>query len=120
MAVKNILVDDMDKASMATDTIPFAYRGKRFEIDLAPQNVQQFDDDMSRWIDSARVISTGGGKPVPVKKTNGSANGNGNVEDKTEYYAAVRTWARANGKQVHDRGRLPGDVIDAYENRDKK
>jgi hypothetical protein len=121
MAVKNILVDDMDKASVATDTVPFAYRGKWYEIDLSPDNVARFDNDMTKWIDASRVISAGGKKPTtPAKKTtNGSANGNGSssvdTTDKSEYYAGVRTWARANGKHVADRGRIPGEVIDAYE-----
>lgn len=107
---------------MATDTIPFAYRGKQYEIDLSPENVERFDDDMTKWIDVSRVISTSGGKkPAPAKKTtstNGSANGSVDT-DKTEYYAAVRTWARTNGWQVHDRGRIPGEVIDAYETREE-
>ncbi|ACU36377.1 AAA family ATPase [Actinosynnema mirum] len=29
--------------------------------------------------------------------------------------AAVREWARANGRQVADRGRIPADVVEAYE-----
>jgi hypothetical protein len=28
--------------------------------------------------------------------------------------AVVRQWARINGYQVGERGRLPGDVVDAY------
>ena len=115
MAVKNIRVDDMDKASVATDTIPFAYRGKQYEIDLSAINAKQFDTTMMKWIDASRVIS-GGKKPAAKKTTtNGSSNGNMNTTDKTEYYAAVREWARKNAIQVHDRGRIPTSVIEGYE-----
>jgi hypothetical protein len=29
--------------------------------------------------------------------------------------AAIREWARANGHQVSDRGRIPKSVIEAYQ-----
>jgi len=32
-----------------------------------------------------------------------------------EQTAAIRAWARANGHQVSDRGRIPKSVIEAYQ-----
>lgn len=107
MAVKNIRVDDIDMASVATDTVPFTYRGTRYEIDVCDDNAKQFDDAMSKWIHAARVIA-GQPKVNKVKKTNGNGHGK-------EYYAAVRSWARENGRNVHARGRIPNEVIAAYQ-----
>jgi hypothetical protein len=39
------------------------------------------------------------------------------VASDREHTAAVREWARQNGHEISDRGRIPNSVLEAYEQR---
>lgn len=50
-------VDDLDNTTLSDDarvTVPFAYRGEEFSVDLTADNAAQFDNDMSKWIEAAK------------------------------------------------------------------
>ena len=55
-----------------------------------------------------RAGSTGN---VPAQRRNSSAWG----QRDPEQTKAIKEWARANGHQVADRGRIPQSVVQAYE-----
>lgn len=105
MAQKTVLVDDID-GDTATETVTFALDGVNYEIDLNDTNAHQLREDMARWIANARSGSRrrqSGARSAPARRTRG-ANEN----------AVIRAWARENGREVSDRGRLPQDLVDAY------
>lgn len=54
--------------------------------------------------------------PEIVFTAAGSAQAGGRPVDPLAYSSEVRQWAKANGRQVGETGRLAGDVIDAYRN----
>lgn len=113
MAVKNILVDDIDGESQPAVTVPFAIRGKRYEIDLSRKSESEFDKALKPFISNARVVG-GASKPQKKtvsapKKTAAAKNGTGrNMEE-------VRQWAKDTGRTIAKRGRVSADVLAEFD-----
>ena len=95
------IVDDLS-GSVIPDgdgrSIKFSFDGESFEIDLSNEHVEQFRDLLAPYITAARQV----GK----KRRTAPA--------KSPELQAIRDWARANGIQVSDRGRIAATVREAY------
>ena len=100
--VTTTLVDDID-GDTAVETVTFGYNGKTLELDLNEANAKAFHGDLDGWAEHARVIK-GGKKAVRISGAGRREDGN-----------VIRDWARQNGHQVGDRGRIPAEVIEAYD-----
>jgi hypothetical protein len=82
------LEDDLDGGD-ATETVTFGLDGRTYEI--------------ARYVGAAR--RSGGGRGTAAKRR--TQVGTSARE--------IRDWARSNGHKVPDRGRIPGDVREAFE-----
>ncbi len=101
---QTILTDDLEGGdSPASETVTFALDGVSYEIDLNEDNAKRLRDDLSTWTGHARK-QRGGARPVRRARSTGSGQDTG----------AIRTWARENGYEISDRGRVPGKIVDAY------
>ncbi len=109
---KITLVDDID-GSEAAETIQFAVRGKAYEIDLSELNAKDFDEALAGFIESARPR----GKVMLGQRTEVRAPRAGTTSDQRLANDAIREWAAANGRPTKARGRIPADVLAAYESR---
>jgi hypothetical protein len=105
--VEVILVDDVDGGA-ATETVTFALDGVSYEIDLSDKNAKSLRDDLAKWTGHARRAGSSGGRRA------GGRRSSGGTARRTDL-AAVREWARANGYEVSDRGRISADVQAAYD-----
>jgi hypothetical protein len=101
------LVDDLD-GTVAQDisTIGFSLDGVDYEIDLTDNNAEKLRMTVADYVAAAR--RTGGRRTKLVK-------GKVTPIASREQVKAVRDWARKNGFGISDRGRVPGNVIDAFE-----
>jgi len=103
------LVDDLDGTTgKDVATVTFALDGADYAIDLNDSNADRLRDTLSTYVAAGR--RTGGrvqraqsGKPAERATAH------------REQTQAIRTWARENGFDVSDRGRIPANVKDAYE-----
>lgn len=104
------MVDDLDgTASDAVATVTFALDGVQYEIDLAEQNADRLREALGEFVSAAHRI---GGRAQK-----GTARRNPRAASQTrEQNQAIRDWARENGWPMSERGRIPADVIAAYEN----
>ncbi|MEI2733036.1 MAG: Lsr2 family protein [Dermatophilaceae bacterium] len=100
--VQILLEDDIDK-SPAAETVSFGLDGVGYEIDLSASNAAKLREQLAHWVGHAR--STGGRRP---RRRAAASPRRSNV-------SGVREWARANGHQVSDRGRVPASVQAAYD-----
>lgn len=100
--VSIILVDDID-GSEATQTVSFSLDGSAYEIDLNDDNAAALREAFAGYVGHARKVT--GARRATRKASAGSG-----VDTK-----AVREWARANGHEVSERGRVPADLIAAYQ-----
>jgi len=117
--VQVILSDDLDDSISADETVAFALDGTTYEIDLSDKNAAEMRDVFAKYVDAARKVSGRGNRASGAgrsKATGGGATGNGGGgRMDREQAGAIRDWARKNGHEVSDRGRIPGSVVEAYE-----
>ena len=104
------LVDDLDgTASDDISTVTFALDGVSYEIDLNEDNANTLRDAFSDFIAAGR--RTGG----RAKRGAGTARSAARPQADREQTKAIRAWARENGFDMAERGRIPVTVIQAYE-----
>src|SRR3954463_10222525 len=97
--VNIVLVDDID-GSDAEETVSFALDGKEYEIDLSAKNAAKLRDAVAPYVGHARRAA---GRRRGAR---GAAGGPSPAD--------IRAWARDNGFDVPDRGRVSSEVRDAY------
>jgi len=103
--VSILLVDDLD-GTEATQTVAFGLDGTDYEIDLNDGHADTLRDALAQYVGHARKVGKGKGRSTQKVATTGTG-------DK----AAVREWAKAQGMEVSERGRIPAEVQEAYDNR---
>jgi hypothetical protein len=99
--VQTIFIDDLD-GSQADGTVRFGLDGTDYEIDLNAEHAQQLRDALARYVGAARRISGSARRPSRTGRRP-QANGLNTTE--------VREWAKAQGIDVKDRGRVPAELI---------
>ena len=106
------LIDDIDGSEIrdgAGDRIDFAFRGADYQIDLSAANIAKLEKVLKPYIDAASKVRGGGGNRARRSKV--SSNG----KSSPEQLAAIRDWARKNGHEVADRGRIKSEIIEAFD-----
>jgi hypothetical protein len=97
------LIDDVD-GSEADETVIFAWKGYTYEIDLSSKNIGKLDKALAPFVDKARRLGRTGKAAPKAASVRAASNA-----------AEVRAWAQANGYEVPERGRIPNDIRDAYD-----
>jgi hypothetical protein len=96
-----VLEDDLDGSS-ADETVMFALDGVNYEIDLSAKNAARLRDSLTKYVSAARR--------TPARGRRGARGRSSGVNA-----SEIREWARTNGYQVSERGRVPADVKTAYD-----
>ena len=100
-------VDDLD-GTKAEGTVSFTFDGQALEIDLSKKNRTALEKLLAPYLGAARKAS--GSTRGRKAKASTSVGGAGKRTD----LEAVRAWAKDNGHQVADRGRVAAAVLEAY------
>ncbi|MFJ1936638.1 Lsr2 family protein [Kitasatospora sp. NPDC088160] len=104
-----IVVEDDLTGGRADETVFFALDGQRYEIDLAEANAESLRQSLAPFMARARRVRgrlPKSGPHRPVQATISAADAQ-----------EIRAWARATGRKVSARGRLPQWLIQAYNGR---
>jgi hypothetical protein len=99
--IQTLFIDDLD-GSEAEGTFRFGLDGAEYEIDLNAKHAQALRDALARYVGAARRVGGGAKRPVPGGRR-ASASGLNTTE--------VREWAKAQGIEVKDRGRVPAELV---------
>ena len=99
--IQTLLIDDLD-GSEAEGPVRFGLDGTDYEIDLNAEHAQALRDALARYVHAARR-ARGGARRLARGGRRASASG----VDSTE----VREWAKAQGIDVKDRGRVPAELV---------
>ena len=111
MAVKTVLIDDFDGTPLSgVSTTTFALNGAQYEIDLSPENAEKLKDALAPFIKAGRRVGASStARSTPRRRAAGRhSNGSNDV-------SAVRVWAKEHGYELGDRGRIPAEILNAYE-----
>ena len=101
--VNIVLVDDLD-GSEATETVSFGLDGTSYEIDLNDKNAAKLRDALAGYVGHGRKV---GAAPRRGRKSAAAAAGGPSARE-------IRDWARSNGHDVPDRGRVSAEVREAF------
>jgi hypothetical protein len=104
------LVDDLDGSELPEnggERVEFSVRGVTYQIDLSTANAAKFDKALKPFVAGAMKVRSG--RAQRGKAINGSSSAS------RERLAAIREWARKNGHEVSDRGRIKAEVLKAFE-----
>ncbi|WP_067715356.1 histone-like nucleoid-structuring protein Lsr2 [Nocardia yamanashiensis] len=104
------LVDDYDGESKADETVFFSIDGNEYEIDLSNKNAGKLRESLEPWTEKARKVGRS-----TKRKAGVIAGGRTRPAVDREESTAIREWARAQGHQVSSRGRIPAEIVDAYQ-----
>ncbi|EFC79000.1 Lsr2 family protein [Parafrankia sp. EUN1f] len=107
MAQKTVisLIDDIT-GEAADETVRFGLDGAQYEIDVTAANAAKLREALAPFVSKARRATS--------KPANGKPAASGISRRADEHITRIRNWARANGYQVSDRGRMSKDVVEAY------
>ena len=100
--IQMLFVDDIDGGE-AEGTVRFGLDGVGYEIDLSVAHSEELHKALAPYIAHARKV---GGSRRAVR----GRSGNGSAVDTHK----VREWARGQGIEIKDRGRVPADVVEKY------
>ncbi len=104
--VQVILTDDLD-GNEADETVSFALDGTSYEIDLSAKNSKAMRDALASYVGHAR-------RATKTRRSGAAASGRNPATTDRAQTQAIRDWARRNGHQVSDRGRIPTAVLEAF------
>jgi hypothetical protein len=97
-----VLEDDLD-GSAATETVTFGLDGTSYEIDLNDKHAAKLRDALAPYVGHGRKVGT-----APRRGRPAASGGGPSARE-------IRDWARDNGYEVPDRGRVSADIRAAYE-----
>ncbi len=106
-------VDDLD-GSDAAGTVMFGIDGRAYEIDLSDDNAAKLRESLASYIAAARKSGGPGAGGRRTQKMTATSGPRPQPLDR-EQTAAIRAWARQNGHQVSERGRIPKVVVEAFQ-----
>ena len=99
--IQTLFIDDLD-GSAAEGTVRFGLDGTEYEIDLNARHARELRDALARYVGAARRAGGAARRPARAARR-GSASGLNTTE--------VREWAKAQGIEVKDRGRVPAELV---------
>jgi hypothetical protein len=95
-----IVEDDLDGSS-ADETVRFGLDGAEYEIDLSGKNARKFRKRLAPFVEHAHRVAAG-------QRTARTAASRQRSRD-------IRAWAKRQGIELSDRGRMPASIVEEYE-----
>ncbi|MCZ4541351.1 Lsr2 family protein [Dietzia kunjamensis] len=102
-------IDDIDGSDLGSEanTLFFAFDGREYSIDLSDENADTFREVVAPYIEAGHRVTGNKTKSSQSSRKATTKTASGDTK-------AIREWARDNGHDVSDRGRIPATVMEAY------
>jgi hypothetical protein len=99
--IQTLFIDDIDGGE-AAGTVRFALDGVEYEIDLSIEHTDELHTAVGKYIDHARKV---GGTRRGTRGRRGAS-----AIDTHK----VREWAKEQGIEIKERGRIPANIVAQY------
>jgi nucleoid-associated protein Lsr2 len=106
--IQTLFIDDIDGGA-AEGTVRFALDGTEYEIDLNAKHSDELRSALGKYVTHARKV--GGSARRAGRGAGRAGRGAGSSLNTTE----IRNWAREQGYDIKDRGRVPADLVAKYQ-----
>jgi Lsr2 len=100
--IQTLFIDDLDGGE-AEGTVRFGLDGTDYEIDLSATHAKALRKSLEKYVSAARKVSS-------ANRRRGHAGGRRNAAGGPSP-SEVREWAKAQGIEVRDRGRVPTELV---------
>jgi Lsr2 len=97
------LEDDLT-GGPADETVEFGIDGRAYEIDLSARHAEEFRRQVARFLEHASLVR------AAHRRTSARTLAS------RERSRQIRAWAEEHGLDISERGRLPREVIQQYDN----
>ena len=102
------LVDDIDGSTEGVVTCAFGLGDSQFEIDLNASHREELEAVLAKFLEAARPA-----EGTPARRSRQKTK---RVErSDREHTQVIRQWAKDNGYEVSERGRIAKSVVEAFE-----
>ena len=101
--IQTLFIDDIDGGE-AAGTVRFGLDGVEYEIDLSTEHSDELHTAFGKYISHARKVGGTSKRAPRGRRTAGTID-----------TTAVRSWAREQGYDVKERGRVPADLVAKYQ-----
>lgn len=100
------VIDDYDGKPLPEDTKPvtLSYNSKTYELHLSDANAKRLSDAVEKFVKNAQ----------PTKSSRRGRSRSRSSSSSSSDLSAIRAWARENGYEVSERGRIKSEVVEAY------
>ena len=105
--IQTLFLDDIDGGE-AAGTVRFALDGTDYEIDLNAEHSEELRSAIGKYVTYARKV---GG----AARRGGRGAGRGRGASPARNTTEIRQWARENGYDIKERGRVPADLVAKYQ-----
>jgi hypothetical protein len=109
-----LLTDDLD-GGKADRTVEFGIDGVAYTIDLSEKNIGKLRKLLDPYLAVGTRIARVRHEAPPASRTHRKAK-RSHSEDRRSGNKSMREWAVKNGFEIAARGRIPRQVIEAYQN----
>ena len=106
--IQTLFIDDIDGGA-AEGTVRFALDGTDYEIDLNTKHSEELRSSLGKYVSHTRKM--GGSGRRAGRAAGRAGRGTGSALNTTE----IRNWAREQGYDIKDRGRVPADLVAKYQ-----
>ncbi|TQM85476.1 Lsr2 protein [Saccharothrix saharensis] len=104
------LIDDLDGGE-AHETVDFALDGVGYVIDLSTPNADKLRNLLADFVAKGRRAGGRSQRGNRQRRTRTTVPAGGDRQQNQ----AIREWARSQGRQIADRGRIPQALIEEFQ-----
>lgn len=106
------LEDDLD-GSDAEESVEFGLDGTTYTIDLNSKNAAALRDALAPYVGVAQRVN--GARRRAAQPAAAARSSRSSSSPDRERLQDIRAWARSNGHEVSERGRIAKSVVEAYD-----
>ena len=100
--IQTLFIDDLDGGE-AEGTVRFGLDGTDYEIELSTAHAKALRKALEKYVVAGRKVSSPARRPGRGSRRSAAGDGPNSSE--------VREWAKAQGIEVRDRGRVPTELV---------
>ncbi|MEY1676090.1 Lsr2 family protein [Gordonia sp. ABKF26] len=99
------VTDDIDGKELdSAVTVTFGLDGKQYEFDTSPAHAEEFFAGLEAYVAASRPVGSVRGSQSLAQRRRPAGQSQ-----------AIRQWAHSNGYEISARGRIPAEIVDAFE-----
>jgi len=100
--IQTLFIDDLDGGE-AAGTVRFGLDGTEYEIDLSTAHSDELRNALEQYVTHARRTGS------TARRAARGSRGSSPVDN-----AKIRQWAKEQGIEIRERGRVPANVVEKY------